>query len=322
MGEQGQGSEPAKARVKRRPSGDHLALVRVDPPLRLARLKSEDVFDLVASDERRALLRMVSGTRPAPGTRLVLVPHGEGRRPLRYVVQALGPENGAGDDPVHVRWMLITAVRKRSYLVDVLRDVLGLKVQADVSRDHLERDKMLVYDAERKRIRAVILRGPTERSDVVPEFSEPEGGDAAASSTSNVSAGAAGDGADPMQWLLFKRETAEGEYETSGDRLPMSCSWVGFQRCRFETDSGGEAFSQGMPIRVGVPTAPLLSGLVWLDGRIKLATVDAGDGSAVVEVEWANEPHMMPSSYRSLVAFCRMETLKRLQTEGGPKFVS
>ncbi len=293
-------------------------------PLALRGLKSDAAYLLTASSRSEGVLRLMRDdprVSHAPGSRIVLMPAGDQARPVRLVVECAAPPGGQPKKhQLYVRWALISAAGRRSYLAELLTELLGLTVSLNSERDTLPNDRILMFDAASRRIRALRLKGRGGSSRPAEETGEalPALSRHALAKTGPVESGPSGGTDRPLDWLMFERPTAAGRYELEGDRHDMKCSWVGFSRCRFEID--GQGPSMGTPLRVGVPTEPLLRGLVWLDGRVCLNTANAGHGS-VVEVEWSDPPGMMPSGYRSLVAFCRMSTLKRL---GGtePQFIS
>jgi hypothetical protein len=255
------------------------------------------------------------GLRPKPKTRMVLVEDAPDAPPVRYVVEVRDPDKGDPPDAVRVSWTLISAYRRRHYLADALRRILRLRVVTASARDELRPGRLVVYDPRTRRIRSIKLRdGDTE--DAVPEFGgELDGIQLLQRDLMKPPENAAGEPGNPMQWLMFQRATAPGEYELRGASKPMNCSWVGFSRCRFEIE-GLEGPANGSPIRVGVPTEPLLRGLVWMDGSVRLASYDPSEDRTVVEVEWRDGPHQLPSSYRGLVAYCRMATLRKLSGIG------
>lgn len=304
-------------------------------PLPLRRLRSPDHFNLTASSRSEGVLKAVGGTVSTdlePGTRLVLVPAGKNPRPVRFVVECIARPD-VGRNKLHVRWVLISAAGKRSYLVDALTELLGLAVSLNSERDDLAKDRVLLFDAETRRIRAILLKGggnpfAAGQGGASAPIKAASGAQAAApppevnDARRNMMKKTAGTDTThaPLGWLMFERPTAGGRYAVDGENFDMTCSWVGFSRCRFEVD-GLEGARVGTALSVGVPTEPLLRGLVWLDGKVCLNTADPSQNRTVIEVEWNDAPGMMPSGYRSLVAYCRMSTLKRLG-DREPQFIS
>jgi len=317
----------ASARKSRTTARDIPRLLK--DPLKLQRLRSDALYALTASSRSEGVLRILRedvAEQFKPGDRIVLTPVGEKPRPIRFVVECVTPPSGEPKKrQLHVRWVLISAAGKRSYLGDVLTEYLGLNVTLTSERDALPRDRVLMYDAESRRIRALQLKGGRPSFEAVPP-APPEEPEASSDSQRNVlkktdaQAAPSSGGGQPLEWLMFERPLAGGRYDIDGEMFEMTCSWVGFSRCRFEIDHC-DGPAMGQALRVGVPTEPLLRGLVWLDGRVALNTTDTAQNKSVIEVEWNDPPGMMPSGYRSLVAFCRMSTLKRLG-DMEPQFIS
>jgi len=245
---------------------------------------------------------------------------------VRFVVELTERRPGLAPRELAFRWFAVTATGRRSALAQALERVLRLEVRWREDRDELPPGRGLLYDPRKGKVRSVELpgHGAPGRGDQTARPAEARG----AAETGELAPGSApaqlrassrppgprGD-SDPLSWLMFRREPARGECRFGRERRQMVNHWVGFSRCRFDLE-GLEGPTKGTPIEVGVPTMPLVRGLVWMDGVVRLSSVDPTSNRTLVEVEWEETPATLPTSYRAIVAYCRMATLRELRDKG------
>lgn len=118
---------------------------------------------LVAANHRLATLR-VDNAWPlmSLGQRLTLDGKHGGLGPVQFHVQVIhdrAPEADKKTRLVQARWVLITAVEKRAYLVRVLREVLGFDARivtlSACGEDILGSHRKLLFEVDRQRVRLI-----------------------------------------------------------------------------------------------------------------------------------------------------------------------
>lgn len=118
---------------------------------------------LVAANHQMATLSLgASWPRMSTGTRLTLDGREGGMGPVQFHLQVMrdvGPTAASERRFVEVRWVLITATEKRIYLVDVLRDVLGVDARLMTltlcGEDVLGPHRKLLFEADKQRVRLI-----------------------------------------------------------------------------------------------------------------------------------------------------------------------
>ncbi len=301
------------------PRGGGATLVTLPAPLRLYRVRTAEPFDLLATSPRGGVLRPGRGVDLPTRMRLALRCREGQLEDVRFVVELRERRPGLAPREAAFRWLAVTATGRRGSLAEALERVLRLQVRWREDRDELPPGRGLLYDARKGKIRSVALPGS---SDAPPASAQETGELAAHAGPAQLRAGdpagprgePAG-GADPLSWLMFRRDPVEGECRFGRERRKMVSHWVGFNRCRFDLE-GLEGPTKGTSIEVGVPTMPLVRGLVWMDGTVRLSSVDPTANRTLVEVEWEEAPSSLPTGYRAVVAYCRMQTLQHLRDKG------
>ena len=118
---------------------------------------------LVASNHRLATLKVDSNwPLMSTGQRLTLDGrHGE-LGPVQFHLQVVHDrlnDSNEGCRFVQARWVLVTAMEKRSYLVQVLRDIMGLDARlvtlSACTDDVLGEHRKLLFEVDRQRVRLI-----------------------------------------------------------------------------------------------------------------------------------------------------------------------
>ena len=118
---------------------------------------------LVSANHRLATLR-VDNAWPlmSLGQRLTLDGKHGGLGPVQFHLQVIhdrAPETDKKTRLVQARWVLITAVEKRAYLVRVLREVLGFDARivtlSACGEDILGSHRKLLFEVDRQRVRLI-----------------------------------------------------------------------------------------------------------------------------------------------------------------------
>ncbi len=131
---------------------------------------------LIAANSRVATLQVDgSWDRLNTGARLTLDGKSGGLGPVQFHVQVIHDAPGRSPSQerlVQVRWVLLTAVEKRIYLVDVLRNVLGVDARVMTftacGEDILGPHRKLLYEADKQRVRLINVG-----ESVLPRSGEP-----------------------------------------------------------------------------------------------------------------------------------------------------
>lgn len=118
---------------------------------------------LVAANHRLATLR-VDNAWPlmSLGQRLTLDGKHGGLGPVQFHLQVVhdrAPEANKKTRLIQARWVLVTAVEKRAYLVRVLREVMGLDARivtlSACGEDILGSHRKLLFEVDRQRVRLI-----------------------------------------------------------------------------------------------------------------------------------------------------------------------
>jgi hypothetical protein len=108
------------------------------------------------------------------GQRLTLDGKDGGLGPVQFHLQIVrDPSAGSSKERfVQARWVLLTAVEKRIYLVDVLRDILGVDARmmtfSACGEDALGPHRKLIFEADKQRVRLICVG-----ESVLPKPGEP-----------------------------------------------------------------------------------------------------------------------------------------------------
>jgi hypothetical protein len=126
--------------------------------VRLRGARRGDAYVLVAADSVGGVLTSVPGGEPpAANTRLVLRDADGVFGAVTFIAHVLGTLGSPYDGGLAVRWIAVTAARRRRELVAALRSVLGLRARVCVADDALGPHQKLVYNPERRQVRIVTV---------------------------------------------------------------------------------------------------------------------------------------------------------------------
>lgn len=117
---------------------------------------------LVAANHREATLLVdASWPRMSTGQRLTLDGKDGGLGPVQFHVQIVRDAcaGSTSERFVQARWVVLTALEKRIYLVDVLRDILGVDARimtfAACGEDVIGPHRKLLFEADKQRVRLI-----------------------------------------------------------------------------------------------------------------------------------------------------------------------
>jgi hypothetical protein len=165
-------SEATRGRV---PSHSQLIPRALSSAIELYNARRGMRASLVAANHRVATLRVDSGwSHLSTGHRLTLDGKDGGLGPVQFHVQVMHDprvDEGAKHRFVQVRWVLVSTLEKRAYLVNVLRDILGIDARivtlSACGEDVLGTHRKLLFEADKQRVRLInvgesILPSPGE----------------------------------------------------------------------------------------------------------------------------------------------------------------
>lgn len=308
-------------------------------PLELSNSRTGDTYTLVASDAQNALLTHAPGVKvPPTNARLMLVRPDGLLGPVELFVKITGLATDKGKRAITARWMLITARRRRQYLIRVLGEILGLNVR-QTAEDRLEPNQKLIYDATKQQVRLIktdasgtstvsvshehdhpyepepLVR--TTQPEVAVEKPARKGGsffglkaDVRDIAALRIVSGS-GERKDagtrktigregPRPEPVYRRDRGKGTWRAGdADPEPMACGWLGLSHLLFVIPTAHPP-KLGTVIEVAIPADPILVGHVRLTGPITQLTIDATVERTIVEIEIGG--HALPSIYRQLVA--------------------
>ena len=118
---------------------------------------------LVAANHRLATLRVdKSWPTMSMGQRLTLDGRHGGLGPVQFHLQIIHDRQDPGEQRIRfiqARWVLVTAVEKRAYLVRVLREIMGLDARvvtlSACGEDVLGSHRKLIFEVDRQRVRLI-----------------------------------------------------------------------------------------------------------------------------------------------------------------------
>lgn len=118
---------------------------------------------LVASNHRTATLRVDNAwPQMSTGQRITLEGKRGGYGPVQFHLQIIDDPRGQEGQRrrfIQARWVLVTAVEKRAYLVKVLREIMGIDARlvtlSACGEDVLGSHRKLLFEVDKQRVRLI-----------------------------------------------------------------------------------------------------------------------------------------------------------------------
>lgn len=299
-------------------------LVALRQPISLDSVDGVARFSMLAANETAALLECAPWMRaPSPGLRLSLL----GREGfLKAVRFQLTVTDVVDSQKVVATFNTISASHRADYLSQVLEHVMGLKQRIAGGVDALPAGTEVVWDAQRRLVRT--RAGNKTTSDLSapssPTRRADEDGYYASSADLEAMRAPTTDEEEPVLEVsersvsrlhpIYPIPACRGFYVDGEDEdlFMVVMTAVGSSHCIFETPRW-TAPTLGTVLRVGVPLAPIGSGLTWIPAKVSqvsgLAPQSRVAGArARIEVAVDRYSSEMPPEFGQLVGHLSRST--------------